>query len=224
MVRIYAVRHGLTPYNEIKKIQGTTDVPLSQEGIAQAQESRDMFADQGIHFEEVWSSPLQRALQTAEIITGRSRENFTLDSRLREIECGVMSGHLQTEDDERIYNFTHHPQLYVPSEGAESFEELRDRAADFLRFFAGDYQAREDWKAARRGAGADTPCVLFSSHAGLLHAMAMALDPSITVEDFWKLPLANGSALVIELENGHFTFKGVMHRKSVTAEALARYF
>jgi len=65
---LLTLRHGLTELNRDKRVGGHTDVPLIEEGRRQAQEARANF--QGTPFEVVVSSPLERAIQTAVIVTG----------------------------------------------------------------------------------------------------------------------------------------------------------
>ena len=65
---LYMIRHGETGMNRKKVLQGRSNMPLSEEGIRQAEEAGAYFRSRGIRFREVWSSPLTRAVQTAEII------------------------------------------------------------------------------------------------------------------------------------------------------------
>lgn len=66
---ICAMRHGETDWNAGGILQGWIDVPINAKGRRQA---RDMAAHfQGMGFKRVWSSPLIRALETAQIIGGR---------------------------------------------------------------------------------------------------------------------------------------------------------
>lgn len=68
---IYIVRHGQTEKNKANVLQGRSDVPLNEAGRQQAEEVRDRFREAGISFDLVYTSPLIRAVQTAEIIAGR---------------------------------------------------------------------------------------------------------------------------------------------------------
>lgn len=68
VTRITLVRHGETDWNLQKRIQGSTDVPLNEAGIAQAEAAAAGLADAG--YAAVYSSPQSRALHTARIIAG----------------------------------------------------------------------------------------------------------------------------------------------------------
>lgn len=69
MRTIYLVRHGQTLFNVHHKIQGTCDSPLTELGIAQAQEVRKYFSNRQIHFDAAFCSTQERASDTLEIIT-----------------------------------------------------------------------------------------------------------------------------------------------------------
>ena len=64
---LYVIRHGETAWNKVRRLQGQTDIPLAEEGIRLAKETGIGMKD--IPIDLVISSPLQRALQTADCIT-----------------------------------------------------------------------------------------------------------------------------------------------------------
>ena len=63
---IYFVRHGQTDWNKLGRIQGHSDTELNEEGKNQAQIVKEKL--NGIKFDKVFSSPLKRAKETAQII------------------------------------------------------------------------------------------------------------------------------------------------------------
>ena len=65
-MNLYVVRHGPTDLNKEKRIQGRKGLPLNETGIEQANIAKDLLKD--IVFDFVYSSPLERAVQTAKII------------------------------------------------------------------------------------------------------------------------------------------------------------
>lgn len=64
---VILIRHGVTEWNKLMKLQGREDIPLSEEGIAQAWECAATLADAltGYSVKGVFSSPLSRAYDTA---------------------------------------------------------------------------------------------------------------------------------------------------------------
>ena len=67
---IYIVRHGQTQLNRKSVLQGRSDHPLNDVGREQAKSVGDAFRDAGIVFDRVYTSPLGRAVETAELIAG----------------------------------------------------------------------------------------------------------------------------------------------------------
>ena len=67
--RIYIIRHGQTEMNSRKLLQGRTDLPLNTEGIVQASKTAEILNNMGIFFDRVFSSPLVRAVYTAELLS-----------------------------------------------------------------------------------------------------------------------------------------------------------
>ena len=85
---IYVIRHGQTDLNKERKMQGRMGLPLNEYGIEQAQRLRDELKD--INFDFVFSSPQERAVQTAEIVTGGHKA--TIDERLDVYDLGEADG------------------------------------------------------------------------------------------------------------------------------------
>lgn len=87
----YLVRHGETPYNAQKLIQGHLDIELNDNGINQAREVSKKLAD--VKFDNVFSSDLKRAHQTALQITAqRKHAEVITDELLREMYLGSYEG------------------------------------------------------------------------------------------------------------------------------------
>ncbi|MDN4607829.1 histidine phosphatase family protein [Sporosarcina highlanderae] len=84
---IYVVRHGQTDWNKERKMQGRMGLPLNEDGIEQAEELKGKL--QQVKFDFVYSSPQERAVETAEIITGVSA---VVDDRLDVFDLGEADG------------------------------------------------------------------------------------------------------------------------------------
>lgn len=100
----YLVRHGESVSNLEGRVQGQEDVELSEFGIRQADAvaswSRGIIATTPI--EEVWSSPLQRARETAARIAAAVGLPLRIDERLRELHAGIFQGHLWADLERRF--------------------------------------------------------------------------------------------------------------------------
>ena len=131
MKTLYIIRHGETEWNKIGRYQGITDVPLNDNGIAQAKACANALKD--VHFDRILSSDLSRALVTAETIRGNRNIEITIDSRLREIDFGDWEKLLFSEIEERwpglIDQMYRQPDI-VKLPNGESFQEVQNRAWD----------------------------------------------------------------------------------------------
>ena len=86
-MKIYVIRHGETDYNVRRLFQGQINTDLNDTGRAQARAAAEKIRAMGLTFDRVYSSPLQRAVETVEIITGKdsrrpaSRNEFRCSRR-----------------------------------------------------------------------------------------------------------------------------------------------
>jgi broad specificity phosphatase PhoE len=84
------VRHGVTDWNREGRFQGRTDVPLNDEGVAQAHSAARRL--QGVPVDIIVSSPLIRAIKTAEIIAAGASKPVSIDVDLIECDFGSLEG------------------------------------------------------------------------------------------------------------------------------------
>ena len=129
---LYVIRHGLTDWNKEYKLQGQTDIPLNEEGRKMAEEASKEF--KGLNFDVVFSSPLKRARETAQILVGDLDIPIIYDDRLKEMNFGIYEG---TQECFKIPNcpitvFFKNPEKYEGVEGGESMDDLLNRTEDFL--------------------------------------------------------------------------------------------
>jgi broad specificity phosphatase PhoE len=96
---ILLARHGETDWNRDGIWQGWADPPLNETGRAQARELAEQLRD--VPFDAVYSSDLQRAHETAEIVAEPHGVPVVADPGLREIDIGSWSGLTRAEIDER---------------------------------------------------------------------------------------------------------------------------
>jgi broad specificity phosphatase PhoE len=83
---VYLARHGQTAYNLEGRFQGQQPVPLDDTGRAQARELAERAL--AYSFAALWSSPLLRALETADIVGARLGLEPVQDARLMETDAG----------------------------------------------------------------------------------------------------------------------------------------
>ena len=90
MALFYFLRHGETAWNAEGRLCGRTDVPLSDVGRRQAQLLA--WRLQPIPVEALYSSPLERALETARLIGQAVGREPVVDQRLAELNYGAWEG------------------------------------------------------------------------------------------------------------------------------------
>lgn len=141
-MELYIFRHGRTVWNAAGKIQGSTDIELTEEGRQMAEETAKNIKN--IHFDAIYSSPLKRAYETACILKGNRQMEVVKDDRLRELNFGVLEGtsFMNIKEggaDGRYSVFFTRPELYERPEGGESLEELCERGHSFLEMLYETY-------------------------------------------------------------------------------------
>ncbi len=87
-INFYYVRHGETIFNVKNLSQGCCDSPLTKNGIKQAQKTRDKLKD--IHFDQVFSSSSERAMDTAHIILENHQNQLIPLKGLKEMSFGYL--------------------------------------------------------------------------------------------------------------------------------------
>lgn len=127
-MRLYLLRHGQTEWNIEGKIQGKTDIPLNETGLRQARCLAEGMRERKIG--AVYSSPLMRAAQTAEILAEEKGLSVSVLPELREVDFGLWEGRSWTEVDAEFHEdfrrWEENPAEYMPT-GGESRESCRER-------------------------------------------------------------------------------------------------
>lgn len=130
MRRLTLIRHAVTAWNVEGRFQGHTDVPLSDEGRAQAHALAGYVA--AVHgVDVVVASPLVRAVETARIAF--PDHEIATDPRLRELHFGCFEGRTLAQN---TADPSWAPWIADPYErampGGESYRSLRERATAWL--------------------------------------------------------------------------------------------
>ena len=132
--RIILVRHGETEWNRLHLFQGRSDIPLNPKGHEQAQALASALKDEAIN--AIYSSPLQRALETAHHIgTLHPMAPLIKEPGLMEMDLGEFDG-IQAQDWAKQYQdfrktWEKNPAT-LPMPGGESLENVQQRAVAVL--------------------------------------------------------------------------------------------
>ena len=128
---IYLTRHGQTLWNIEKRLQGRGNSPLTEQGIERAKELRDRI--KYIHIDIIYSSPIERALTTANIIKGDKSIEVITDDGLMEMCFGDYEGQITDEVMKEnpswdiSLSMKGNTELTAPN--VENLAEVRDRVA-----------------------------------------------------------------------------------------------
>ena len=135
MRRVYLVRHAATEWSGTR-LCGTTDLPLSPAGRAQADRLAARLVDAGISATAVRSSPARRALETAQPLALALGAHLEVDARLREADFGLAEG-CAFDEVERVWPTIARALLAEGGDidwpAGERASELRDRVAAVAR-------------------------------------------------------------------------------------------
>ena len=181
-VRIYLARHGQTDWNLEGRTQGGTDIPLNATGRQQAEQLKARLA--GIQLDAVYSSPLRRSRETAEIVHGQAP--VTSLPGLGERRVGKFEG-LLTSDP--VSGSELQRRQWSPDDsldGGESLNALRERV-----------RATLDTIRKQHPSGS----ILIVGHA-FTNRMILAVIFGLTIEQMRSINQANDALYLIELESG----------------------
>jgi broad specificity phosphatase PhoE len=138
ITRVYLIRHGATEANRARpyRLQGRgTDLPLDGLGRLQAERAAEALVSAGLKLDAVYSSPLRRAFETAQIVgEPHGLEPRPLDG-LTEADVGRWEGLTWEEVQARepdLYERFHADPGRVPYPEGESFADVAQRVSPII--------------------------------------------------------------------------------------------
>ena len=185
-MKMYIIRHGQTPWNARKCLQGRSDVDLNENGIYLAELTGKALRD--VTFDMAFTSPLIRAKHTAQCILAGREVPIIEDERLIEISFGIYEGCCYAEENRQvpqqwIENFFHAPQDYVAAPGGESLDDVEKRTRDFME----DICSRKELQ---------DKTILVSPHGCALRGLLNSIRES-NREDYWHGGVSKNCAVSI---------------------------
>ena len=194
MGRIIFARHGQARNNVDRVLAGRTGgIPLTEEGVRQAERASGLLRQMGVS--AVYSSPIQRARETAEIMA-EGIADVSTDDRLIELEMGRFTGMPYDEifgSHGNVFLRFYRGEPEVASSGVETFAEVRGRVLGMV----GD--------ALERHPGQN---VLLVTHMDPIKAMVSSvLD--LSAENLYELVIMNASLNIFGESGGRFSIGGI---------------
>ncbi|GIM28286.1 phosphatase [Clostridium polyendosporum] len=192
MTTLYLTRHGETLWNVDKRMQGWGNSPLTDLGIKQAESLSERLKDEVI--DVIYSSPIERAYKTAEILKrGRNIDIITHEG-LKEIHVGEWEGLTLDEISrselygEQLQNYFYNPNKYKPF-GGETIDALSERCEKAIKEIITENKEKK---------------ILIVTH-GIALKMIMMYFMKVTKEEIMKLPVMGQAGLTqIEVYDDNF--------------------
>ena len=192
MAKVHLLRHGQTAWNKNLIFRGQYDIPLDDHGLTQADCAGRVWEE--IQLANIYSSPLSRAMQTAETAAKKQAIPITKTPELIDIDYGQWTGKSQ-DKIEKDYPELNRQWLERPEEvrfpQGESLAAVRDRSCPKLVEIAG---------------AADDKSILIASHRVVLKVLiCAALD--LPLSRFWQVQIDTASLSMLSFKQGGFTIQ-----------------
>lgn len=129
-MKIYLTRHGQTDLNAQNLMQGRSDIPLNETGKAQARAAKEKLGD--VKFDAVYSSPLDRAIDTAQTISGVDRSEIIIDERIIETDFGKYEQKPYSTMGLPMNLYWLLPEVFPAPKTVESTDEMIARVRSFF--------------------------------------------------------------------------------------------
>jgi broad specificity phosphatase PhoE len=189
MTRVVLARHGETEWNRVERFRGRTDIELNETGHRQAQAVAQRLSSW--QTEAIYSSPLKRALQTAQPIAQACGLEVQGLEGIIDIDYGDCAG-LSPEEFS-----TRHPDL---------FEKWRD-APQRVRFPGGEGLEdvrRRAWRAVEEICSTHEDGTLILVSHVVVNRVLICAALGVGNSSFWKIGQDNAAVNVIEAEQGGY--------------------
>lgn len=190
MGKLILVRHGETDLNVKNIYFGNLNPPLNEKGKAQAQKTKKII--EKIEYEKIYSSDLERAKETAEIINIKNKK-IIFSANLRELNFGIFEGHSYEELKNKFPNEIKKSEKNWKTynyETGESVEELQKRV---IKFVEENISFDED--------------TILVAHWGVINVI-LSYYLSNELDGYWKFNLKNGGVAILEFLDGFPILKG----------------
>ncbi len=174
----YFLRHGETDWNLARRLQGQTDIPLNENGKAQAIAVGQRVAE--LDIAKIYVSPLSRAYETAELASADNQAVIEVVEQLQEVTIGERDGHLVGD----WFDQWKAGEIEVP--GAEKWLDFR------VRIVAGINTALEDDGTAlivSHGGvyGSLTEAINIAPEVHIGNCMLLHLVPNVHNDEDWNV-------------------------------------
>jgi len=197
--QIIFLRHGQAKNNTERILSGRTPgVPLTDKGITQAQQTAELLEDMNIS--AIYSSPIQRAKHTAEIVGKHNSIDVTIDDRLIELDMGKFTNVPYDEiftSHGNVFMKFYNGELEIAHNGVETFADVKKRVASIVEEVIEKHPDEN---------------VVLVTHMDPIKAMLSTIV-DLSPTNLFELIIANASLNLFREKDGKFSLSGinVMH-------------
>jgi 2,3-bisphosphoglycerate-dependent phosphoglycerate mutase len=192
MAKLALVRHGQSQWNLENRFTGWVDVPLTDLGRAEAERAGNALKAAGLTFTKAYTSVLQRAEDTLQImlgVLGQKEIPIARDQALNERHYGDLQGLNKKETADKYGAEQVHIWRRSYDVNPPGGESLKDTAARTLPYFE-----KAILPEVKKGEN-----VLVSAHGNSLRSIVMHLD-KLTKEQVLELNLDTGVPIVYDID------------------------
>ncbi|MEM1426168.1 MAG: histidine phosphatase family protein, partial [Cyanobacteria bacterium P01_H01_bin.130] len=194
--QLVLVRHGETEWNRKGQFQGQIDIPLNENGLAQAAKAASFLKD--VTLDMAFSSSLSRPKETAEaILKNHPPMELTLIDGMKEISHGLWEGKFEADIEAGypglLEQWQAKPETVQMPEG-ENLQDVWDRVAVSWRQIVETVAAQQE-VAGRSLRG------LVAAHDAVNKALLCQVT-GLGPENFWNFKQGNGGVSVIGYPHG----------------------
>lgn len=189
------MRHGQATNNVERRLVGRLpDIPLTESGIQQAQFAARCIEEMNISC--IYTSPIQRAMESSQIVSKHNSIPVTPDERLSEIDVGDFAGRKYDEITSIWGNVTlrfYQNDIMLKDMNIETFDSIKNRVQDMVKFVLENHQDEN---------------VLLVTHMDPIKAMISA-TLNLSPEDIYGIVIATGSLNVFSEYKGRFSLGAI---------------
>jgi len=196
---IIFLRHGQAKNNLERILTGRTPgIPLTEKGIDQAEKAAKFLEDMNIS--AIYSSPIERARHTAEIVGKHNSLDVIIDDRLIELDMGKFTGVPYDEiftTHGNVFMKFYNGELEIAHNGVETFSEVKKRILGIVDHVIENHPDQN---------------VVLVTHMDPIKAM-LSTVVDLTAENLFELMIANASLNIFREYKRKFSISGlnVMH-------------
>ena len=199
MGSIIFLRHGQAKNNTERILAGRTPgVPLTEKGIEQAKKAAEFLEHMKIS--AIYSSPIERAKHTAEIVGSHNSVDVKIDERLVELDMGKFTGMPYEQifsSHGNVFMKFYNGELEIAHNGVETFDQVKKRVLGIVDHVLDNHPDEN---------------VVLVTHMDPIKAMLSTIV-DLTAENLFELIIANASLNIFREYNRKFSVSGlnVMH-------------